>query len=145
MIFEICVIEFARTGCIEPGLVPMRVRAQVCSIHGTLTSSESSHKGTTGDESGRPGPFAKSYMVGRENKRTNNRAMLPTLKNNAAAGYKGPVKTELLKGAGLLDEPLAWSDRGPGSQHVPSKAKYKDLYGAYHEFDKIVNMYKNSH
>ena len=28
--------------------------------------------------------------------------MLPTLKNNAAAGYKGPAKIELLKGAGLL-------------------------------------------
>ena len=51
---------------------------------------------------GRPAPFATSYMVGRENKRTNNRTMLPTLKNSAAAGYKGPVKKELLKGAGLL-------------------------------------------
>ena len=28
--------------------------------------------------------------------------MLPTLKNNAAAGYKGPMKIELLKGVGLL-------------------------------------------
>ena len=28
--------------------------------------------------------------------------MLPTLKNNAAAGYQGPVKIKLLKGAGLL-------------------------------------------
>ena len=28
--------------------------------------------------------------------------MLPALKNNAAAGYKGPVKRELLKGEGLL-------------------------------------------
>ena len=28
--------------------------------------------------------------------------MLPTLKNNAAAGYQDPVKIELLKGAGLL-------------------------------------------
>ena len=28
--------------------------------------------------------------------------MLPTLKNNAAAGYQGPVKIELLKSAGLL-------------------------------------------
>ena len=33
----------------------------------------------------------------------NNRTMLPTLKNNAAAGYQGPVKIELLKGAGLLE------------------------------------------
>ena len=28
--------------------------------------------------------------------------MFPGLKNNAAAGYQGPVKIELLKGAGLL-------------------------------------------
>ena len=51
---------------------------------------------------GRPAPFAAPYMVGREDKRTNNRTMLPALKNNAAAGYQGPVKRELLKGAGLL-------------------------------------------
>ena len=51
---------------------------------------------------GRPAPFATSYMVGRENKRTNNKRMIPTLKNNAAAGYQGPVKIELLKSAGLL-------------------------------------------
>ena len=49
-----------------------------------------------------PAPFATSYMVGREEKRTNNRTMLPTLKNNAAAGYQGPVKIELLKDADLL-------------------------------------------
>ena len=53
---------------------------------------------------GRPAPFAKSYMVGRENKGTNNRIMPSTLENNAAAGYQGPVKREqrLLKGAGRL-------------------------------------------
>ena len=28
--------------------------------------------------------------------------ILPALKNNAAAGYQSSVKTELLKGAGLL-------------------------------------------
>ena len=44
-----------------------------------------------------------AYIVGQEDKRTNNRTMLPTLKNNAAAGYQGPVKTELLKDAGRLD------------------------------------------
>ena len=49
-----------------------------------------------------PVPFVTSYMVGREDKRTNNRTMFPALKNNAAAGYQGPVKIELLKGAGLL-------------------------------------------
>ena len=41
-------------------------------------------------------------MVGPEDKRTNNRTMLPILKNNAAAVYQGPAKIELLKGAGLL-------------------------------------------
>ena len=28
-------------------------------------------------------------MIGQEDKRTNNRTMIPALKNNAAAGYKG--------------------------------------------------------
>ena len=51
---------------------------------------------------GRPAPFAMSYIVGRENKRTNNRTMFPSLKNNAAAAYQGPVRIELLKDAGLL-------------------------------------------
>ena len=51
---------------------------------------------------GRPAPFATPYMVGREDKRTNNRTVLPALKNNAATGYQGPVKIELLKSAGLL-------------------------------------------
>ena len=50
---------------------------------------------------GRHAPFAASYMVGLEDKITNNRTMFPTLKNNAAAGYKGSVKIELLRGAGL--------------------------------------------
>ena len=36
-------------------------------------------------------------MVGRENGRTNNRKILPTLKNNAAADYQGSVRTELWK------------------------------------------------
>ena len=50
-----------------------------------------------------PVPFSTwFYMVGREDKRTNNRTMFPTLKNNAAAGYQGPVKIELLKSADLL-------------------------------------------
>ena len=50
----------------------------------------------------RPAPFATSSMVGRENKRMNNRATFLALKNNAAAGYQGLVKKELLKDAGLL-------------------------------------------
>ena len=40
----------------------------------------------------RPASFVTSYMAGREDKRTNNRTMLPNRQNNAAAGYKGPVK-----------------------------------------------------
>ena len=51
---------------------------------------------------GRPASFATSQMVDREDKRTNKRTMIPTQKNNAAAGYQGPVKIELLKGEGLL-------------------------------------------
>ena len=43
-----------------------------------------------------------SYMVGRDDKRTNNRTMFSGLKENAAAGCKVPAKIELLKGAGLL-------------------------------------------
>ena len=41
-----------------------------------------------------------SYMVGRDDKRTNNRTMFSALKENAAAGCKVPAKIELLKGAG---------------------------------------------
>ena len=37
-------------------------------------------------------------MVCREDKRTDNRTILPTLKNNAAAGYQSPVKIEIFKG-----------------------------------------------
>lgn len=51
---------------------------------------------------GRPAPFATSCMVGEENNRTNNRTMFNFLKRNAAAGYEGRVKVELLKGGGLL-------------------------------------------
>ena len=35
----------------------------------------------------------------------NSRTMVPTLKNNAAVGYQGPVKIELLKSTGLLKIP----------------------------------------
>ena len=44
---------------------------------------------------GRPAPFSTSYMVGREDKRTNNRTMLSTLKSNAAAGYQDPEKIRM--------------------------------------------------
>ena len=40
-------------------------------------------------------------MGGQEDKRANNRTMFAALKNNAAAGYKGSMKLELLKGADL--------------------------------------------
>ena len=46
-------------------------------------------------------PFSRSYIVGRDNKRTNNRTMMPAL--NAAAGHQGPVKIKLLKGVGVLE------------------------------------------
>ena len=46
-------------------------------------------------------------MFGREDLRTYiyNRAMLPSLTNNAAAVYQGPVKIELFKGVGLQRHP----------------------------------------
>ena len=51
---------------------------------------------------GRLATFATSDVVGQKDKRLSKRTMLPTLKSNAAAGYQGPVKIELLKGVGLL-------------------------------------------
>ena len=53
---------------------------------------------------GRPAPFATYYKVVRVDKRKNNRKLiLPIIKkNNGVLDYKGPVKIELLKGAGLL-------------------------------------------
>ena len=41
-----------------------------------------------------------------------NRTMFPSLKNNAAAGYKGPVKIELLKGTGPYSPGLSFSIEG---------------------------------
>ena len=51
---------------------------------------------------GRLAPFATSDVVGQKDKRLSKITMLPTLKDNAAAGYQGPVKIELFKGVGLL-------------------------------------------
>ena len=42
-----------------------------------------------------------SHMVGRKNKRTNHTTMFAALKDDATAGYQGPVKIELLKGSRL--------------------------------------------
>ena len=53
-------------------------------------------------ESGRSAPFATTHIIGREDKRTNNRTMLQDTKNNAASAYLGPVQTDCRKGAGLL-------------------------------------------
>ena len=47
-------------------------------------------------------PFATSDVVGQKDKRLSKRTILPILKNNATAGYQGPVKIELLKREGLL-------------------------------------------
>ena len=41
------------------------------------------------------------WLISQEGKRKNNRTMFPTLNIDAAAGYQGPVKIELLKGTGL--------------------------------------------
>ena len=50
-----------------------------------------------------PAPFATSYMVGREDKRTNNTTMRgDKKKTHGAAGYKGPMNIELLESAGVL-------------------------------------------
>ena len=74
------------------------------SYHFTLRESKTSSLGWA-SKWGRPGPSAMSYLVGREDIRTNNRTMLlAALKSNAAAGYQGPVKKELLKGAGLVSK-----------------------------------------
>ena len=48
---------------------------------------------------GQPAPFTKSHIIGREDKRMNNKTMRPDTKNNGAVGYLGPVKIELGKGA----------------------------------------------
>ena len=55
---------------------------------------------------GGPASFATSYMVRREDRRTNNRTMLPALTHNATAACKSPVRTELLKSAGILVFPI---------------------------------------
>ena len=63
-------------------------------------------------------PFATSYKVGRVDNRTNNRTVLLVLKkNNATAGYQGPVKIELWKDAGSLNGTLhSDTDEGLVSQ-----------------------------
>ena len=44
--------------------------------------------GGGGGVGGCPAPFATSYMIGQEDKRTNYRTMFPALKTNAGADYK---------------------------------------------------------
>ena len=53
-------------------------------------------------ESGRPAPFATTHIIGRENKRTNNKTTRLETKRSGAAGYLGLVQTDRRKGAGLL-------------------------------------------
>ena len=51
---------------------------------------------------GRPAPFCNvlhGWSRGQKSEQQNN---APSPKNNAAGGYQGPVKIQLLKGAGLL-------------------------------------------
>ena len=47
--------------------------------------------------------------------------MFPTLKDNAAAGYKGPVKTELLKGAGPMDSNAQYNKQQQQQQQQKQK------------------------
>ena len=53
--------------------------------------------------------------------------MLPTLKNNAAAGYKGELKIELLKGAGLLLSKISRSNFQIAYFKTPIRLNYKRL------------------
>ena len=50
--------------------------------------------------------------------------MFPALKKNAAAGYQGPVKIEVLKGAGLLPTCIIEYPLGRGGG---VGGKHKDL------------------
>ena len=70
----------------------------VCRIRGSFRS----RYGFLGEEGRRPAPFATSYVIDQNKKKTNNRTMIPNLKANTAAGCYGLVKKELLHGAGLL-------------------------------------------
>ena len=71
-------------------------------------------------------------MVGQKHKRTNNRTMFLALKNNTAAGYQGPMKIELLKGAGLLNV-----------SSIPSSLNFftlsfRDSLIAYHNYNGVL-------
>ena len=52
---------------------------------------------------GGPTPFPASHVIAREDKKSNNKTMRRDTKNSKAAGYLGPVKKGLRKGAGLLE------------------------------------------
>ena len=53
---------------------------------------------------GGPASFAKSNIIGVENKRTNYKTLLLGIKNNGTAGYQGSMKIVLKKtSAGLLN------------------------------------------
>ena len=73
----------------------------------------------------RPVPFVTSHIIGRENKRTNNRTMRLETKRNGAAGYLGSVKLELRKDEGQYCESQPRSQglsssrpRKPSPHHV---------------------------
>ena len=96
--FKILILTFKTIHCLSP-------LNTLVHLHYIYTQCKSSHS-LKADNKGQPAMFAMSYMVGQEGKRTNNRTMFPGLKNNAAAGYKDPVKTELLACAGLLNNSI---------------------------------------
>lgn len=51
--------------------------------------------------------------------------MFLSLKNNAATGYKGPIKIEVLKGAGLLNE---------STLHIQNNKSFVDHSLSYFHF-----------
>ena len=63
-----------------------------------------------------------------------NRTMLPTLKNNAAAGYQGPVEIEILKGAGLLTH----QDKNSSLTFSLTKTNFPALTSQDKSFGNIV-------
>ena len=63
---------------------------------GVVPKAFIAHTGQMHHRDGQPAPFATPFMIGQEDKRTMKQQI------NAAVGYKGPVKKELLKDADVL-------------------------------------------
>ena len=71
-----------------------------------------------------------SHLIGREDKRTNNKTTRLDTKKNGAAGYPGPVKIELRKGAGLLKvlKRLTYESGFWGLKFTGKNKKYMHAY-----------------